>query len=131
MRLPPKKPPKIGLFGTFASQKKVKKEERGSNTQNLPRTPHNSFPFPLRGYIYIYIYIYIREEREGRSSFRIYAVNPLFSRERVVLGKESVVNIVDFFSLIILLFVFVFETSERGHGEGCRRWFFLLASAPR
>ena len=78
MRLPPKKPPKIGLFCTFASQKKVKKEERGSNNQNLPRTPHNSFPFPLRGYIYI------REEREGRSSFRIYAVNPLFSRERVV-----------------------------------------------
>ena len=92
MRLPPKKPPKSGLFGTFgASQKKVKKEERGSNTQNLPRTPHNSFPFPLRGYIYI------REEREGRSSFRIYAVNPLFSRERVVLGKESELNSVDFF----------------------------------
>jgi hypothetical protein len=59
-------------------QKKLKKEE-AQTTEIFPSLRITLFLFLLED-IYIYIYIYIREERGGRSSFRIYTVKPLFSR---------------------------------------------------
>ena len=102
--------------------KKVKK--RGSsNNRNLPITPHNSFPFPLRGYIYIYIYIYKGRARRKVVFPYLYGKTSFFTR-RVLLGKERV-------ELLFFSPSFVFLKPQRGHREGCRRWFFLRASPPR
>jgi hypothetical protein len=53
-------------------QKKLKKEE-AQTTEIFPSLRITLFLFLLED-------IYIREERGGRSSFRIYTVKPLFSR---------------------------------------------------